>query len=187
MRRWRCLPQLTAPGTILGTPDYMSPEQVKGQALDARSDLFSFGVILAEMVGGHHPFRKSSTMETLSRRAARSARAGGDIPPGLAACCGVCWRRRPRNATSPSRKLRTSISCRFGRTGGQPGGKSIARRVHGGNGRRGPLLAILAGLGVYLARCSPESLALALPSDPLPCCRSTITRAIQSRNISPKG
>ena len=42
--------QLTAHGSIVGTPDYMSPEQVKGVTLDARSDLFSFGVILAEMI-----------------------------------------------------------------------------------------------------------------------------------------
>ncbi|HLK21449.1 MAG TPA: protein kinase [Bryobacteraceae bacterium] len=59
-------PQLTEPGTILGTPDYMSPEQVRGLPLDARSDQFSFGVILAEMAGGVHPFRKSSTVETMS-------------------------------------------------------------------------------------------------------------------------
>ena len=59
-------PQLTAPGSIIGTPDYMSPEQAKGLPLDARSDLFSFGVILAEMIGGRHPFRKTSTAETIS-------------------------------------------------------------------------------------------------------------------------
>ena len=59
-------PELTAPGTILGTPDYMSPEQVKGLPLDIRSDLFSFGVVLAEMAGARHPFRKQSTIETFS-------------------------------------------------------------------------------------------------------------------------
>ena len=58
--------QLTAHGAIVGTPDYMSPEQVKGLALDRRSDLFSFGVILAEMIGGQHPFRQPSTGETLA-------------------------------------------------------------------------------------------------------------------------
>src|SRR5579862_6259587 len=58
--------QLTAPGTIIGTPDYMSPEQVKGMPLDVRSDQFSLGVILAEMFSGAHPFRKPTTVETLS-------------------------------------------------------------------------------------------------------------------------
>ena len=48
--------QLTAHGNIVGTPDYMSPEQVKAATLDERSDLFSFGVILTEMISGRHPF-----------------------------------------------------------------------------------------------------------------------------------
>ena len=72
--------QLTVPGTILGTPDYMSPDQVKGLTLDVRSDLFSFGVILAEMISGRHPFSKSSMAETLSAVLRDSPDFGGEIP-----------------------------------------------------------------------------------------------------------
>lgn len=75
--------QLTVPGTILGTPDYMSPEQVKGLELDPRSDQFAFGVILAEMISGANPFRKPSTVETLSAVIHETAQLHGDIPQPL--------------------------------------------------------------------------------------------------------
>ena len=58
--------QLTAQGAAVGTPDYMSPEQVTGDALDHRSDLFSFGLILCELLTGKHPFRRGSALETMN-------------------------------------------------------------------------------------------------------------------------
>ena len=53
-------------GVVAGTPGYMSPEQVRGRAVDARSDIFSLGTILFEMLSGHPPFRAGSSVETMN-------------------------------------------------------------------------------------------------------------------------
>ncbi|MGH9399377.1 MAG: protein kinase domain-containing protein [Thermoanaerobaculia bacterium] len=56
----------TTPGTILGTASYMSPEQIRGQPADHRSDIFSFGIVLHEALAGRSPFQRGSAIETMN-------------------------------------------------------------------------------------------------------------------------
>jgi len=78
---------LTKAGSTLGTLAYMSPEQLRGEAVDARSDVFSFGIVLYEMLAGVHPFRESSPMDIaagiLNKEPAPLSAHVGTCPPLL--------------------------------------------------------------------------------------------------------
>jgi serine/threonine protein kinase/WD40 repeat protein len=73
----------TAEGLLVGTVGYMSPEQAEGKRLDARSDVFSFGAVLYEMVTGHRAFRGDSSASTLAAILRSEPRPASDVVPDL--------------------------------------------------------------------------------------------------------
>jgi eukaryotic-like serine/threonine-protein kinase len=95
----RTLTAETEPGVVMGTVGYMSPEQVRGQAADHRSDIFAFGTILYEMVTGKRTFRKSTSAETmtaiLNDDPPPISQVVPNTPPGLQRVVHRCLEKTP--------------------------------------------------------------------------------------------
>ncbi|HUQ49291.1 MAG TPA: protein kinase [Terriglobales bacterium] len=89
----------TAEGQVMGTVGYMSPEQVRGQAADHRSDIFSFGAILYEMLSGKRAFKKDSGVETMSailnEDPPELTETNRNIAPGLERIVRHCLEKKP--------------------------------------------------------------------------------------------
>jgi len=83
-------------GRIVGTVAYMSPEQAQGRPVDERSDIFSFGSLLYEMVSGQQPFQGESSVTTLAAIIEKEPRSlSGEIPPDLEKVLARCLRKDP--------------------------------------------------------------------------------------------
>jgi serine/threonine protein kinase len=99
----------TEPGTILGTPAYMSPEQLLAQPATIRSDLFAFGMIVYEMLKGTHPFRGATMTETVTAILRDDAppldRTVLHLPRGLAGIVNRCLEKRPADRPESARDL----------------------------------------------------------------------------------
>ena len=125
--------EMTLPGVILGTIPYMSPEQVQGRSVDSRSDVFSLGVILYEMLTGERPFQGASAAEVMSAILRDSPRLPArllspDATQGLESVVLTCLERDPARRYPSARELREGLESAKSHTprAAEPTAPSIA-------------------------------------------------------------
>jgi len=99
---------LTEVGAVLGTASYMSPEQAKGEATDARSDIFSFGVVLYEMLSGRRAFSRNSSVETMAA-IVRDEPTPLDAPASFSSIVTRCLRKSPASRFQAMNEVRAAL------------------------------------------------------------------------------
>ena len=141
----------TEPGVVLGTLGYMSPEQVRGKPADARSDIFSFGAILYEMLSGRRAFHGDSAADTMSAILKEDppdlSVTNQNVPPALERIVRHCLEKNPEQRFHSAHDLAFDLEALSGVSAtAQPGAAAIRRRS--GNGRRIGIAAMLALLAL---------------------------------------
>ncbi len=113
---------LTQPGVMIGSPPYMPPEQMLGERVDARGDLFSLGVVLYELLAGVTPYPDPEDEETESllgrmqrERYTPLRRSGGRAPLAVRRLIRRALRAKPRRRLPSARELRRALEKRLGR------------------------------------------------------------------------
>ena len=108
-------PVITHPGTVMGTVGYMAPEQVRGQATDARSDLFALGAVLYEMLSGQRAFQRDTAAETmtaiLKEDPPEFAGTRTDIPAGLDRIIRHCLEKNPGERFQSARDVAFALEA----------------------------------------------------------------------------
>ena len=139
---------VTQEGHLLGTPPYMSPEQARGDALDARSDVFALGIVLYEMLSGHRPFGGNSAAEVIAavlRDLPRPiAEVAPETPPALATLVDRCLAKDPSERPAGARELVGALEAISTSGGGDRARSASAIPPSRGRSRSGLVGASLA-------------------------------------------
>jgi serine/threonine protein kinase/Tol biopolymer transport system component len=160
--------RLTGSGVVMGTVGYMSPEQVRGQEADARSDIFAFGVILHEMLSGERPFHGASAIEVmnaiLKEEPPELVETNAKISPQLEKLVRRCLEKQPERRFQSAQDLGFALetlaaSSGLSKISGGDLATSAGAPAHGGWRERGWMIAagalalIALALGVaYFSR-----------------------------------
>src|SRR5262249_31081598 len=110
----------TLPGVVLGTVGYMSPEQVRGEPVDARSDLFAFGAVLYEMATGRRAFQRQTAAETMTAILRDDpldlVDSHTDLPPALDRIVRHCLEKSPVERFQSARDIAFALESLSGST-----------------------------------------------------------------------
>ncbi|MFM8533083.1 MAG: protein kinase domain-containing protein [Acidimicrobiia bacterium] len=157
----------TSPGVVMGTAGYMSPEQVRGAAVDSRSDVFALGVVLFEMLTGAQAFRRESTADTLSAilnddpAGVSSVRA--EIPPAVDRIVLHCLEKRPAERFQSARDVAFALEALSGSASSI---REVAAPAARRNTERALWIATTLALAMLVAWSSlrPEEASSTLPA-----------------------
>jgi serine/threonine protein kinase/Tol biopolymer transport system component len=147
----------TEPGVVLGTLGYMSPEQVRGKSADARSDIFSFGAILYEMLSGKRAFHGDSAADTMSAILKEDppdlSVTSENISPGLERIVRHCLEKNPEQRFHSAHDLAFDLEALSGASsprGVAAGVSSIPRKSRLAAGAIAACLLAALALGIFL-------------------------------------
>jgi serine/threonine protein kinase len=147
----------TAPGTVMGTAAYMSPEQVRAEAVDQRSDIFSFGAVLYEMVARKRPFDGESAPEIMHGilKAEPPDLTAQDVPPALDRVIRHCLEKEP------DRRFQTAQDLPFA----LESARSLSPVVPGSKTSEPKLAPLTSSTVDAVAPAGPQSDALLWPAE----------------------
>ncbi|HVF58804.1 MAG TPA: protein kinase [Thermoanaerobaculia bacterium] len=158
---------LTEAGTVMGTAAYLSPEQAMGREVDARSDIFSLGIVLFEMASGRHPFAGASAAEIISAilrdKPAPVTERNAALPDHLGRIVGRCLEKNPEHRYQSAKDLRNDLRDlgreldATERLGNRAAAAAPVRRPRWLLPVLPALLALVLGTGWWLLSHRPES------------------------------
>jgi Tol biopolymer transport system component len=167
----------TDPGTVMGTVGYMAPEQVRGQPVEARADLFALGTVLYEMLSGRRAFQRETAAETmtaiLKEDPPELSAVRADLPPVLDTIVRHCLERNPGERFQSARDLIFSLQAATATGSGPAAAAPAARTVRPAIWRERGAWTLAAVLALVLVATAIPWRSAA-PAAPLPVTRFQI-------------